>query len=58
MVLGSLGQGRGILRLLPKGWTKGLATKGWMDRFPFSKKDHIVMVSSDHLLILFSINSQ
>ena len=58
MVLGSLGQGRGILRLLLKGWTKGFVTKGWMDRFPFFKNDHIVVVFSDHLLILFSINSQ
>ena len=36
----------------------GLATKGWMDKFPFSKEDYIAVVSSDHLLLLFSINSQ
>ena len=37
---------------------KGLANKEWLDRFPLLREDHIVVASSDHLMLLFNVISQ
>ena len=36
---------------------RGLANKEWLDRFPLSREDHIVVASLDHLMLLFKVNS-